>query len=102
VLRQAQHEDTFFVASPNKLNLILSLSKDEAAAPVPGNFGPNSPRHLRYLISLQTPSPGRRVGERPPATGAARDDHQQKAKRRLIPFVCPFGFMTMVAAAIRA
>jgi hypothetical protein len=29
VLRQAQHEDRFFVASPNKTNLMLSLSKDE-------------------------------------------------------------------------
>jgi hypothetical protein len=32
VLRQAQHEEALFVASPNKINLILSLSKDEAAA----------------------------------------------------------------------
>src|SRR5260221_13646210 len=29
VLRQAQHEDRFFVASADKNNLILSLSKDE-------------------------------------------------------------------------
>jgi hypothetical protein len=29
---EAQHEDPFFVASRNKMNLILSLSKDEAAA----------------------------------------------------------------------
>ena len=37
VLRQAQHEDTLFVAFPNDNNLILSLSKDEAAAPAAGN-----------------------------------------------------------------
>jgi hypothetical protein len=44
VLRQAQHEDTLFVASPNDNNLILSPSsracrgtKDEAAAPAAGN-----------------------------------------------------------------
>jgi hypothetical protein len=36
VLRQAQHEDRFTVASPNKIALILSLSKDEAAEPAPG------------------------------------------------------------------
>jgi hypothetical protein len=60
VLRQAQHEDAFFVASPNKLNLILSLSKDESAAPVAGDFAPVSPRHLRQLISLQALSSERR------------------------------------------
>src|SRR5205814_10602698 len=37
VLRQAQHEVVFFVASPRERNLILSLSKDEAAAPAAGN-----------------------------------------------------------------
>src|SRR5437762_14362262 len=31
MLRQARHEDTAFVAAPSKINLILSLSKDEAA-----------------------------------------------------------------------
>jgi hypothetical protein len=35
VLRQAQHEDGFFVASTNSMTLILSLSKDEAAAALP-------------------------------------------------------------------
>jgi hypothetical protein len=32
VLRQAQHEEEFFMASTKTRNLILSLSKDEAAA----------------------------------------------------------------------
>jgi hypothetical protein len=39
VLRQAQHEDRLFVASPHKNKLILSLSKDGAAAAAAGNFG---------------------------------------------------------------
>jgi hypothetical protein len=38
VLRQAQHEDAVFLASPNKINLILSLSKDEAAASAADRF----------------------------------------------------------------
>jgi hypothetical protein len=37
VLRQAQHEATLFVAPSNEITLILSLSKDEAAAPAAGN-----------------------------------------------------------------
>jgi hypothetical protein len=36
VLRQAQHEARVFLASPDKINIILSLSKDEAAASVAG------------------------------------------------------------------
>jgi len=44
VLRQAQHEDRFFVASANKNNLILSLSKDEAAAPAAGGMNRSTRR----------------------------------------------------------
>jgi len=50
VLRQAQHEGRFFVASPNKINLILSLSKDEAAAPAAGN----NKRHRRAISGSQS------------------------------------------------
>src|SRR6185312_16768483 len=53
VLRQAQHEAPFFVASPNKMNLILSSAKDEAAAPAAGTrFPARSARWIGIAVAL--------------------------------------------------
>jgi hypothetical protein len=55
VLRQAQHEDAAFMASPSKINLILSLSKDEAASMAAAANRSSSQRRQRRPISSQAP-----------------------------------------------
>src|SRR5689334_3387935 len=65
VLRQAQHEARFFRASTNEINLILSLSKDEAAASAAGN--------IRAMIDFLTASQaGIRVAAPPWRQGGSR------------------------------